>query len=137
MSTTKYPLLAINHDCCRCCCCCRFQAPAGWLSAFYSATAASMPDHTPTGFSQLAIALLTLSGSTPPPEAWIQQLLQAVQPQLQQLELLHLCNLGKALANWQCHPEEGWMAAWLDASMPLLPAATPVDLSVLLWSCYK
>jgi hypothetical protein len=96
-----------------------------------------MQDFAPKGFSQLAIALLTLTGGQAPPAKWLQQLLATVQPQLQQLELLQLCNLGKALANWQCPPEEEWMAAWLDASLPLLPAATPVDLSVLLWSCYK
>jgi hypothetical protein len=96
-----------------------------------------MHDFVPKGFSQLAIALLTLTGGQAPPDQWLQQLLGAVQQQLQQLELLQLCNLGKALANWQRHPEEEWMAAWLDASLPLLPAATPVDLSVLLWSCYK
>lgn len=116
---------------------CRFQAPPGWLSAFYTATTQTLSQQAPQGFSQLSVALLTLGGGQPPPQDWIQSLLSAVQPQLKKCELLQLCNLGKALANWQCCPEEGWMAAWLEASLPLLPAATPVDLSVLLWSCYK
>jgi hypothetical protein len=96
-----------------------------------------MQQQDPRGFSQLAIAMVTLGGGAAPPEDWTQQLLLTVQPQLRQLELLQLCNLGKALANWQCHPAEEWMGDWLDASLPLLPAATAVDLSVLLWSCYK
>ena len=91
----------------------------------------------PRGVSQFAIALVTLAGGTAPPEAWTQQLLTTVRPVLGSFELLQLCNLGWALAHWQCHPDEEWMAAWVEASLPLLPAATPVDLSVLLWSCYK
>jgi hypothetical protein len=96
-----------------------------------------MSAQAPQGFSQLAIALVTLSGTTAPPEEWTQLLLQTVQPQLQGMELLQLCNLGKALANWQVFPDEGWMGAWLGACLPLLPLATPMDLSLLLWSCYK
>jgi len=96
-----------------------------------------MSELEPQGFSQLAIALVTLGGGQPPPEPWTQQLLSTVQPLLGRFELLQLCNLGWALAHWQQQPDEQWMGEWVDASLPLLPAATPIDLSVLLWSCYK
>jgi hypothetical protein len=97
-----------------------------------------MPEQVPAGISQLAIALVTLAGGQAPPgEQWVQQLLQATQPLLRGFELLQLCNLVQALAKWGVQPEEAWMAAWTEASLPMLPAATPLDLSVLLWSCYK
>lgn len=96
-----------------------------------------MTQQAPQGISQLAIALVTLAGGQAPPQVWAKELLAAAQPLLHQLELLQLCNLGWALANWQLQPEEEWMGEWVDASLLLLPTATPVDLSVLLWSCFK
>lgn len=96
-----------------------------------------MPQLAPQGVSQVALSLVTLAGGQPPPDTWTEQLLAVAQPMLGQMELLQLCNLGWALANWQTHPDEQWMGQWVEASLPLLPTATPIDLSVLLWSCYK
>lgn len=118
--------------------CCRFQAPAAWLSAFYAASSAVMSDLTPPGISQLCQGLTVLCGSgQAPPKAWTEALLAAAVTQFKSMELLQLCNLGWALGKWNYQPEEEVVAAWLEAALPLLPAATPVDLSVLLWACDK
>jgi hypothetical protein len=115
----------------------RFQAPHAWLSAFYEASTPVMGDLAPPGISQLCQGLVVLGGGQPPPPAWRRALLAAAQRQLRDMELLQLCNLGWALAHWQHQPAAALMEAWLDAALALLPAATPVDLAVLLWSCDK
>jgi hypothetical protein len=107
------------------------------MGVFYAASARVLHDLAPPGISQLCQAVVVLGGGQPPPEAWTQQLLAAARPLFGRMELLQLCNLGWALGNWQHCPDAVIVAEWLDACVPLLPAATPVDLSVLLWACDK
>jgi hypothetical protein len=96
-----------------------------------------MPQFTAIGISQLALALVTLGGGSPPPEPWLQALLQAAQPLLPRMQLLQLCNLGWGLAQWGHRPAADVMGGYLSASERLLAAATPTDLSTLLWICDK
>ncbi|KAF6253640.1 hypothetical protein COO60DRAFT_398804 [Scenedesmus sp. NREL 46B-D3] len=117
--------------------CWRFQAPEHWLRSFYVASAAAMPQLTAIGISQLALALVTLGGSAPPPQAWLEALLRAAQPLLPRMQLLQLCNLGWGLAQWGHRPAAAVMGSYLAASERLLAAATPTDLSTMLWICDK
>jgi hypothetical protein len=96
-----------------------------------------MPHFTAIGISQLALALVTLAGGSPPPQPWIDALLQAAQPLLPRMQLLQLCNLGWGLAQWGQRPAAAVMGSYLAASERLLAAATPTDLSTMLWICDK
>jgi hypothetical protein len=96
-----------------------------------------MPQFTAIGVSQLALALVTLGGGTPPPAAWLEGLVQAAQALLPRMQLLQLCNLGWGLAQWGHRPSAAVMASYLAASERLLAAATPTDLSTMLWICDK
>lgn len=96
-----------------------------------------MPQFNAIGISQLALALVTLGGGSPPPQPWLHALLQAAQPLLPRMQLLQLCNLGWGLAQWGHRPAAAVMGSYLAASEPLLVAATPTDLSTMLWICDK
>lgn len=115
----------------------RFQAPSHWLDALYTATSTAMPQMEPVGISQLQLALVTLGGGQPPPQQWIQCMIDTAEQLFPKMELLQLCNFGWGLAQWRYKPPVEVMQKYLGFVQPLLVGATPIDLSILLWICDK
>jgi hypothetical protein len=136
-SRTRHITHQAVHPVLSCACLFRFHAPEHWLQSFYAASGAAMPHFTAIGISQVALALVTLGGGSPPPPAWLEGLVQTAQPLLPRMQLLQLCNLGWGLAQWGHKPSAAVMSSYLGATERLLAAATPTDLSTMLWICDK